>query len=90
MTDNLSTHRDRQALDPLHQAGVTVRFLPAYSPHYNPIEMMWSKVKSIPRKTEARDNGSLLLAIGDALNQVTQKNAPIGLVISATNLFKMP
>jgi transposase len=73
--DNLSTHKDRQALDLLHQAGVTVRFLPAYSPDYNPIEMMWSKVKSLLRKTEARDNESLLHAIRDALNQVTQKDA---------------
>lgn len=73
--DNLSTHKDRQALELLYQAGVTVRFLPAYSPDYNPIEMMWSKVKSILRKTEARDNESLLLAIRDALSQVTQKDA---------------
>jgi len=73
--DNLSTHKDNQALDLLHKAGVTVRFLPAYSPDYNPIEMMWSKVKSLLRKTEARDNESLLLAIGDALSQVTQKDA---------------
>ena len=73
--DNLSTHKDSQALDLLHKAGVTVRFLPAYSPDYNPIEMMWSKVKSLLRKTEARDNESLLLAIGDALSQVTQKDA---------------
>ena len=73
--DNLSTHKDSQALDLLNQAGVTVRFLPAYSPDYNPIEMMWSKVKSLLRKTEARDNDSLLLAIGDALSQVTQKDA---------------
>lgn len=73
--DNLSTHKDSQALDLLNQAGVIVRFLPAYSPDYNPIEMMWSKVKSLLRKTEARDNESLLLAIGDALSQVTQKDA---------------
>jgi transposase len=73
--ENLSTHKDRQALDLLHQAGVTVRFLPAYLSDYNPIEMMWSKVKSLLRKIEARDNESLLVAIGDALSQVTQKDA---------------
>jgi transposase len=73
--ENLSTHKDRQALDLLHQAGVTLRFLPAYLSDYNPIEMMWSKVKSLLRKIEARDNESLLVAIGDALSQVTQKDA---------------
>lgn len=73
--DNLSTHKDRESLDLLSQAGVAVRFLPAYSPDYNPIEMMWSKVKSLLRKAEARNQETLLLAIGDALDQVTQKDA---------------
>jgi len=73
--DNLSAHKDRQALCLLEQAGVTVRFLPAYSPDYNPIELMWSKVKALLCKAEARTNDSLLLAIGDALARVTQKDA---------------
>ena len=65
--DNLSAHKDSQALDLLKSAGVAVRFLPAYSPDLNPIEMMWSKVKALLRKTEARTNEALLLAIGDAI-----------------------
>jgi hypothetical protein len=36
---------------------------------------MWSKVKSLLRKAEARDNESLLAAIGNALSRVTQKDA---------------
>lgn len=73
--DNLSAHKDRQALEILKAAGVLVRFLPAYSPDYNPIELMWSKVKSILRKIEARTNEALLLAIGTALSEVTAKDA---------------
>lgn len=73
--DNLSAHKDREALDLLKEAGVTVRFLPAYSPDYNPIELMWSKVKALLRKAEARTNEALLLAIGDALSRVTRKDA---------------
>ncbi len=73
--DNLSTHKDQESLDLLKNAGVTVRFLPAYSPDYNPIELMWSKVKAYLRKVEARCNESLLRAIGDALSKVTQKDA---------------
>lgn len=73
--DNLSAHKDGEALGLLREAGVKVRFLPAYSPDYNPIELMWSKVKSLLRKAEARDNEALLLAIGDALSRVTQKDA---------------
>jgi len=72
---NLSAHKDRQALSLLEEAGVTVRFLPAYSPVYNPIELMWSKVKALLRKAEARSNEALLHAIGDALERVTKKDA---------------
>ena len=73
--DNLSAHKDREALDLLEDAGVTVRFLPAYSPDLNPIELMWSKVKALLRKAEARTNEALLIAIGDALSRITQKDA---------------
>jgi len=73
--DNLSAHKDRQSLGMFKEAGVIVRFLPAYSPDYNPIELMWSKVKSLLRKAEARTNEALLLAIGTALSEVTAKDA---------------
>jgi transposase len=73
--DNLSAHKDCEALGLLEEAGVKVRFLPAYSPDLNPIELMWSKVKALLRKAEARTPETLLLAIGDALSRVTQKDA---------------
>lgn len=73
--DNLSAHKDGQALRMLKEAGVSVRFLPAYSPDYNPIELMWSKVKSILRKIEARTHEGLLLAISKALSELTAKDA---------------
>lgn len=73
--DNLSTHKDRESLEMLKQAGVAVRFLPAYSPDYNPIEMMWSKVKALLRKAEARNGETLLQAIGSALDKVTEKDS---------------
>jgi hypothetical protein len=74
--DNLSIRKGWQALDLLNQVGVMVRLLPAYyPPEYNPIEMMWSKVKSILHNTEAGESGSLIYAIRDVLNQITQKDA---------------
>jgi transposase len=50
----------------LKNAGVTMRFLPAYSPDLNLIELMWSKVKALLRKAEASTKEALLLVIGDA------------------------
>lgn len=73
--DNLSAHKDKAALQLLEEAGVRVRFLPAYSPDYNPIELMWSKVKALLRKAEARTPTALLCAIGEALERVTSKDA---------------
>jgi transposase len=44
--DNLAPHKDAATLELIRQQGADVRFLPAYSPDLNPIEKMWSKVKS--------------------------------------------
>lgn len=73
--DNLTPHKNDQTLALITAAGATVRFLPAYSPDLNPIEMMWSKVKAILRATEARTHPDLLAAIGAALRAVTAENA---------------
>ena len=51
------------------------RFLPAYSPDLNPIEMMWSKVKALLRKAQARNHSDLLKAIAAALCAVTSQDA---------------
>ena len=73
--DNLSPHKNEQTLHLIEATGATVRFLPAYSPDLNPIEMMWSKVKSALRAAEARTHPDLLEAIGRALRSVTPKDA---------------
>jgi transposase len=52
-----------------------VLFLPAYSPDFNPIEKMWSKVKARLRAAEARTPTDLVKAIGQALAQVTAQDA---------------
>ena len=46
--DNLGAHKNEATLALIAAAGAQTRFLPAYSPDLNPIEMMWSKVKSPP------------------------------------------
>jgi transposase len=45
--------------------------LPPYSPDFNPIEMMWSKIKAYLRKVKARTVEALFKAIGDALNSIS-------------------
>jgi len=73
--DNLSPHKSDPTLALIRNAGAQVLFLPAYSPDLNPIEKMWSKVKSLLRGAEARTPTELIAAIGQALARVTPKDA---------------
>jgi transposase len=73
--DNLSPHKSDPTLALITNAGAQVLFLPAYSPDLNPIEKMWSKVKSLLRGAEARTPADLITAIGQALALVTSQDA---------------
>ncbi len=73
--DNLSPHKGTPALALIAQAGAEVRFLPAYSPDFNPIEPMWSKVKTSLRRAEARTQPTLLEAIAASLEAITCQDA---------------
>jgi transposase len=73
--DNLGPHKNEQTLALITAVGASARFLPAYSPDLNPIEMMWSKVKAALRAAEARTHSELLAAIARALRSVTSDDA---------------
>ena len=73
--DNLSPHRSDPTLALITAVGAQVVFLPAYSPDLNPIEKMWSKVKGLLRTAEARTPTDLVQAIGQALAQISAKDA---------------
>ena len=73
--DNLSPHKSESTLGLIRQAGAEIRFLPAYSPDLNPIELMWSKIKNYLRSVEARTEAALLEAIASALQTVTRQDA---------------
>jgi len=69
--DNLTSHKVKGVLTPIIAAGASVVYLPPYSPDFNPIEMMWSKVKAYLRKAKVRSKALLEPAIAEALNRVT-------------------
>lgn len=73
--DNLAPHKSQPTLALIAQAGAEVLFLPADSPDLNPIEKMWSKVKTCLRSAEARTQETLIEAIGLALRTITPKDA---------------
>lgn len=73
--DNLNAHKSQSACDAIQKRQAEVLFLPAYSPDFNPIEKMWSKVKQLLRGIKARTEEELFVATATALHTVTSNDA---------------
>lgn len=69
--DNLSSHKGPQVLEMIEAAGATLRYLPPYSPDFNPIENAFSKLKALLRKAAKRTVGALSDRIGLAIDAFT-------------------
>lgn len=69
--DNLSVHRNALARAAIEQADCHLRFLPAYSPDFNPIELAFAKLKTHLRGVAARTFDTLADAIGEGLQRMT-------------------
>jgi transposase len=69
--DNLSTHKIRGVREAIEAAGARLLYLPPYSPDFNPIEPMWSKIKQILRSHAPRTEQELLQAAKTAFNSVS-------------------
>jgi len=69
--DNLGSHK-RQAIRRLIRAvGAKLFFLPPYSPDLNPIEQVFSKLKTLLRKADARSIDATWKQIGALLDRFT-------------------
>jgi transposase len=68
LLDNSSVHKSKLVIDTLNDCNIRYLFLPRYSPDYNPIEYLWSFMKSVLRKLKARSHEKLNEAIAFALN----------------------
>ena len=64
VADNLSSHKSGRAIDLLRAQGCDLIFLPPYSPDLNPIEMAFSKLKTLIRKAAARTYQALWHQVG--------------------------
>ena len=52
--DNLAAHKQPEVRAAIEQAGALLRFLPPYSPDFNPIEQSFADLKALLRKAAAR------------------------------------
>jgi transposase len=69
--DNLSSHKRASVRAMIETKGATLRFLPPYSPDFNPIEMAFSKLKALLRKIAERTVDGLWAAIGRLVDVFT-------------------
>lgn len=68
--DNLASHKVKGVREAIESAGCDLWYLPPYSPDLNPIEKLWSKVKSWLRRVSATTFDGLSDAVADALRAV--------------------
>ena len=73
--DNLGSHKVAGVTDLIRSAGAEPLYLPPYSPDFNPIEKMWSKLKAYFRKRKLRSVEALQAAIPKAFSTVTASDA---------------
>lgn len=69
--DNLPAHKSPRVTLAVEGAGCRLVYLPPYSPDFNPIENMWSKVKARLRKAAARTLDAVAEAVKHALRSIT-------------------
>jgi transposase len=72
--DNLAVHKQPEVRAAIEQAGASLRFLPPYSPDFNPIEQAFAKLKAFLRAARPRtfDHVSALVAIALDLFTATE------------------
>lgn len=76
VADNLSSHKSPRVVELLTAKGCEIIFLPPYSPDLNPIEMAFSKLKTLIRKAAARTYQALWKQVGRVCDLFS--NRPVG------------
>jgi transposase len=69
--DNLGSHKGHAVRQLIRAAGAKLFFLPRYSPDLNPIEQVFSKLKTLLRKADPRTTEATWRQIGALLDRFT-------------------
>lgn len=69
--DNLPAHKPTAVRNAIEKVGAELRFLPPYSPDFNPIEMAFAKFKAFLKRIAARTVDDLWNAIAEAVDIFT-------------------
>ena len=74
--DNLGSHKGKAVRRAIRAAGAKLLFLPPYSPDLNPIEQVFSKLKTLMRKAAERTVEDTWRRVGSCSTSSPPKNAP--------------
>jgi transposase len=66
--DNLGSHKGQAMRQAIRNCGAKLLFLPPYSPDLNPIEQVFSKLKTLLRKAQERSVEATWKRIGSLLD----------------------
>jgi transposase len=69
--DNLATHKIAGVGQAIETVGARLLYLPPYSPDFNPIENMWSKIKQLLRRAAPRTQDQLMEAVRAAFTALS-------------------
>jgi len=70
--DNLSSHKVAGVREAIEAAGAHLVYLPPYSPDFNPIEQVFSKLKALLRKYGERTVDALWNRLGNLLDHFSR------------------
>jgi transposase len=74
--DNLSSHKRAAVRELIEAAGASLRFLPPYSPDFNPIEKAFAKLKALLRKAGERTVSASGLSLANSSTSSNPASAP--------------
>jgi len=69
--DNLAVHKQPEVRTAIEAVGAQIRFLPPYSPDFNPIEQTFAKLKAFLRAARPRTFDQVLALVAAALELFT-------------------
>jgi transposase len=69
--DNLAVHKQPEVRAAIEAIGAQLRFLPPYSPDFNPIELAFAKLKAFLRAARPRSFEQVLTLVATALGLFT-------------------
>lgn len=72
--DNVKFHLQTRVQELIESVGAKIIFLPPYSPDFNPIENMWSKIKTKLRRLAPRTARTFKKSIRIAFEDITKSD----------------